>query len=412
MPETNRPLKVFLCHAHADREAVRALYSRLVKDGVDAWFDKEKLLPGQDWELEIRKAVREADVVVVCLSKQFNQAGFRQKEVRLALDTAMEKPEGEIFIIPARLEECDNLESLRKWHVVDLFEENGSELLMRALRVQANKVGIEIEARNKKTTITETISSSPLTTVVGGLNWATVSPSTIFYGRMCDAFPGLRGSEKFIGEEAVNRLSVLLREPLSVNLGGSFMDGQITPIWWTRGRADMYVNTFEILGRDRVLIDNLELHIERIIAVREYSDEERNFVYVQTLPDKPTGLYKYSENRLQDYMQERLKNNWGYYYFEEYGLWNGKAITRQEYDDGATVINGKPERVSGAQLRLKYITPYNFILCGGDHVLLRGGGDLINEATILLDGLLLGKITFTDWVSFVDGLPSPKRYNL
>jgi hypothetical protein len=24
-----------------------------------AWLDKEKLLPGQDWELEIHKAVRE-----------------------------------------------------------------------------------------------------------------------------------------------------------------------------------------------------------------------------------------------------------------------------------------------------------------------------------------------------------------
>jgi hypothetical protein len=79
-----RPLKVFLCHARADRDPVRALYSRLTKDGVDAWLDKAKLhgersrtiLPGQDWELEIRKAVREADVVVVCLSKQFNQAGF------------------------------------------------------------------------------------------------------------------------------------------------------------------------------------------------------------------------------------------------------------------------------------------------------------------------------------------------
>jgi hypothetical protein len=34
----------------------------------------------------------------------------------------MEKPEGEIFIIPARLEECDNLESLGKWQWVDLFE--------------------------------------------------------------------------------------------------------------------------------------------------------------------------------------------------------------------------------------------------------------------------------------------------
>ncbi len=150
MPEAKRPLKVFLCHAHADREPVRALYKRLTDDGVDAWFDKEKLLPGQDWELEIRKAVREADVVVVCLSKQFNQAGFRQKEVRLALDTAMEKPEGDIFIIPARLEECDNLESLRKWHEVNLFEEGGYELLLRALRARAEKVGVTLhKARNK-----------------------------------------------------------------------------------------------------------------------------------------------------------------------------------------------------------------------------------------------------------------------
>jgi hypothetical protein len=31
MPETKRPLKVFLCHAHADRDAVRRLYIRLTK---------------------------------------------------------------------------------------------------------------------------------------------------------------------------------------------------------------------------------------------------------------------------------------------------------------------------------------------------------------------------------------------
>ncbi|MCI0556000.1 MAG: toll/interleukin-1 receptor domain-containing protein [Anaerolineae bacterium] len=65
--DKKRPLKVFLCHAHADRDPVRGLYSRLTtpalaggarEDGVDAWLDKENLLPGQDWELEIRKAVR------------------------------------------------------------------------------------------------------------------------------------------------------------------------------------------------------------------------------------------------------------------------------------------------------------------------------------------------------------------
>jgi formylglycine-generating enzyme required for sulfatase activity len=147
MPEPNRPLKVFLCYAHADRDLVRGLYVRLTQDGVNAWFDKAKLLPGQDWELEIRKAVREADVVVVCLSKQFNQAGFRQKEVRLALDTAMEKPEGEIFIIPARLDECETLESLRKWHWVDLFEEDGYEMLVRALQARANNIGATLQEK-------------------------------------------------------------------------------------------------------------------------------------------------------------------------------------------------------------------------------------------------------------------------
>ena len=147
MSETNRLLKVFLCHAHSDKDAVKALYDRLTRDGVDAWLDKANLLPGQDWELEIRKAVREADVVVVCLSKDFNKAGFRQKEVRIALDTAMEQPEGEIFIIPARLEESDMLESLRKWHWVDLFEDDGYEMLMRALRVRADSIGATLQAK-------------------------------------------------------------------------------------------------------------------------------------------------------------------------------------------------------------------------------------------------------------------------
>lgn len=147
MTEAKRPLKVFLCHAHSDKDTVKALYTRLTNDGVDAWLDKEKLLPGQDWELEIKKAVRETDLVIVCLSKQFNQSGFRQKEVKLALDTAMEKPEGEIFIIPARLEECDTLESLSRWHWVDLFNEEGYEKLIQSLRLRSEKVDAHIIIR-------------------------------------------------------------------------------------------------------------------------------------------------------------------------------------------------------------------------------------------------------------------------
>jgi TIR domain-containing protein len=135
---SGRQLRVFLAHARSDQEDVRNLYHRLARDGMEAWLDEAKLLPGQDWEYEIRQAVRASDVVIVCLSQQFNrQRGYRQKEVRIALEEATLLPEGQIFIIPARLEECDLPESLRRWQRVDLFEIDGYKKLLQALRRRA-----------------------------------------------------------------------------------------------------------------------------------------------------------------------------------------------------------------------------------------------------------------------------------
>lgn len=49
MPNETRPLRVFLCHATADKKEVRKLSQRLQADGIDVWLDEEKLLPGQEW---------------------------------------------------------------------------------------------------------------------------------------------------------------------------------------------------------------------------------------------------------------------------------------------------------------------------------------------------------------------------
>lgn len=128
----------FLCHSHSDRETVHALWSRLKRDGVDVWLDRENLQPGQNWEREIRKAIITSDVVVACLSRGFNkQNGFRHEELRIALEKAGLIPDGEVFIIPVRLEECDMPESLRHLHRVDLFEAGGYKRLLDALRKYA-----------------------------------------------------------------------------------------------------------------------------------------------------------------------------------------------------------------------------------------------------------------------------------
>lgn len=140
-----RPLRVFLCHSSNDKPAVRDLYSRLRSDHIDPWLDEQKLLPGQDWNLEITKAVHASDVVLVCLScGSVNRAGYIQKEIRYALDVADEQPEGTIFIIPLKLEECEVPERLRRWQWVNYFEESGYRRLMNALQFRASTLGITL----------------------------------------------------------------------------------------------------------------------------------------------------------------------------------------------------------------------------------------------------------------------------
>jgi hypothetical protein len=135
MSNTKRSLNIFLCYAHNDRETVQVLYRRLVENNIDAWLDSESLQPGQNWQHEIRKAILNSDVVLICLSQKFNeQRGYRHEELKLALEKANLLQAGEIFIIPVRLEKCDMPESLSHLHRVDLFEATGFKKLLRALK--------------------------------------------------------------------------------------------------------------------------------------------------------------------------------------------------------------------------------------------------------------------------------------
>lgn len=134
MKRSTPKANVFLIHAHADKESVNKLFQRMQRKGINAWLDSERLMPGQDWQNEIRNALLKCDTVVVCLSRAFDQKqGYRHEELKLALEKANLFPDDEVFIIPARLEECELPESLRHLHRVDLFRTGGFKKLMNVL---------------------------------------------------------------------------------------------------------------------------------------------------------------------------------------------------------------------------------------------------------------------------------------
>jgi hypothetical protein len=136
-------LHIFLCHATRDKPIVRELYNELKVEGFEPWLDENDLLPGQDWQLEITKALKASEVIIVCASRvSINKAGFVQKEVRFALDRAFEQPEGAIFLIPLKLQPCELPESLSRYQWVEYYEDNGYQQLTRALRARAASLGL------------------------------------------------------------------------------------------------------------------------------------------------------------------------------------------------------------------------------------------------------------------------------
>jgi hypothetical protein len=147
---TNRPLRVFLCHSSNDKPAVRELYQKLRAEAwIQPWLDEEELYPGQDWNMEIEKAVEAADAIIVCLTKNsINKEGYVQRELRIVLDFADYKPEGTLYIIPVRLEECDPPRRLRSWQYADYFEgqrERGLERLLISLKRRTESLDVKVE---------------------------------------------------------------------------------------------------------------------------------------------------------------------------------------------------------------------------------------------------------------------------
>ena len=149
-----RPLKVFLCHASADKPAVRRLYQRLVAEGwIDPWLDEEKLSFGQHWTTVIEDALDAADIVLIFLSRNSVQKeGFIQRELNYAWELSLEKPIETIFLIPFRLDDCEVPRRLRSRQWGDYFgdkEENTYQILLRSLK-QRHEQKLRLETEEQK----------------------------------------------------------------------------------------------------------------------------------------------------------------------------------------------------------------------------------------------------------------------
>jgi len=194
--------------------------------------------------------------------------------------------------------------------------------------------------------------------------YAFAEPIIYFNERMSKAFHGKRGLVIYTRAKDIRYcLNTLFSIPLI--LKSTEKDGGLYNIfWWYRGHSSAAIDKFKCLGGRHFLIELLELNIKKIVAYVDPGRYYGQYIYVETNPDKPTGLYP---NHTKEYI-ERWKKEWGYY-SEEYGVFKinhflKKNVSRNEYDDGHTKFFGKivSPAYKDQELRERFLTPYNFII--------------------------------------------------
>lgn len=78
-------IHVFLSYAHPDQGWARKLSDELKAAGLHVLDPASELLPGDNWHLEIGKALDESEAMVVLISPKAAQSPWVQREIEYAL---------------------------------------------------------------------------------------------------------------------------------------------------------------------------------------------------------------------------------------------------------------------------------------------------------------------------------------
>jgi hypothetical protein len=101
-------LKVFVSYAREDEASAIEVYDWLKSIGCKPWLDQRDILPGQNWEAEIDRALAEANCVLLLMSpNSVSKRGFVQREANEAIKNLQYKLPTDVYMIPVVLVPCE-----------------------------------------------------------------------------------------------------------------------------------------------------------------------------------------------------------------------------------------------------------------------------------------------------------------
>lgn len=124
----------FLSYAKEDQDKVELVMDKLHSHGILTWYDEKDLIPGDDWKTEIEEAIEKSDYVLVFLSSgTMQKTGYKNKEIKYALEQRDLRPSGKRYIIPILLDDCEPPRKFSEIHWLKTWGENWQNKLLVAV---------------------------------------------------------------------------------------------------------------------------------------------------------------------------------------------------------------------------------------------------------------------------------------
>lgn len=98
-------MAIFISYSHKDKQFVDKLAANLVKHKARVWVDRWELKVGDSIVQRVQNAIKEADALIVVLSKASVESGWCSKEITAGLVRELE--EKRVVILPVLLADCE-----------------------------------------------------------------------------------------------------------------------------------------------------------------------------------------------------------------------------------------------------------------------------------------------------------------
>lgn len=338
---------VFISYKRANRAIAESLSKVIAAKGYSVWWD-HSIIAGEQFNAAIDRELKLAGCVVTLWTTEAMQSKWVVAEAVFAF--------GRSVLISARLDHVDLEYPFQIIQAADLRDWDGSDATHAGVADILAGIALKVGEREGEMA-TEGAPDEPDKPVakprdpraaLPSMGWR---PDTDFFAeRFAQTFPGLRSVTWFDDPAAIAmRLDKLFEAPLD------FAEG--TPIWWLRGSSNLHIEKYRRLDERLILLNWEELRVRRIAACPNQV-YQRVFVYLEAEGMPPTGLYPDDGERTR-----RLHDLQGYS-TEEYAIFDEHhLLTRDEYDDGAALIDGKLVDTRGkTELRVRHLSPYNIVI--------------------------------------------------